>query len=123
MNVLKLYHLRKRIALTDDISVKQYILSTMKAFLITLFIMFAPLVVGINGLIVLILYKSLWSIIIGFILIYCIVMCFWNADRLFRKYNGFNELEEYKDDFLLFYNMLAIALAFIGVIVILFEVM
>jgi len=123
MNVLKLYHFKKRIALVDEITTKQYIITALKALGITLFFMFAPLVGLINLLIVVILYKSLWATIVGFILVYCIVMCFWNTDRLFRKYNEFSVLEQHKDDFLLFYNMLAVAIGFVAIIVILFEVM
>jgi len=94
----------------------------MKAISITLFFATTPLILLVNFQIIFYLYKSFWAIIIGMFLVYFIVMCIWNVDRLFLKYVGNLELSKYNKDYFKFYTGLAVISTIITGIIILIEV-
>ncbi len=122
MRFLRLFHYKSRIEYIDPMPFKLYFVFTMKALFITLFFAATPLILLVNFQIIFYLYKSLWAIIIGMFLVYFIVMCIWNVDRLFLKYVGNFELSKYNKDYFKFYTGLAVISTIITGIIILIEV-
>ena len=119
---MKFYRHLERIEATNNIGIKNYLIAALKAIALVLFFASPILIVIINTFIMLVLYKSFWAIIIGYMMIYFIVMCLWAVDKYFIKFAGLGSLNVYKKEFLIFYTILASVSGLIGVVFIIIEV-
>ena len=119
---MKFYKHLERIEATSNLGVKHYLIAALKAIAVVLFFALPLLIVLINTFSILVLYKSFWAIIIGYMMIYYIVMCLWAIDKYFIKFAGLGSLNVYKKDFLIFYTILASISGLIGVVFIIIEV-
>lgn len=123
MNKLKeIYKYIERIDATNEMSAKDYIFAYLKSTGIVLFFTAPFHILIINTFVMILLYKSLWAILLGFLMIYFVVMCFWAIDKVFIRVAKLETLKRFKKEFYTFYSVLAVIAGLIGVIVIIIEV-
>ncbi len=117
-----LLNIKKRHTAFNALPTKEFLIKNTLGILISAFILFTPIVFVGNVFIMYYLYKSVWTIFIGIVLVYLLVLFFALGDFIMVKW-AVPELLEDKKNYIKFYNIVAILLSISLTVYLLIEVL
>ncbi len=102
-----LIDIKKRHEAFNAVPIKDFLLKNTLSILISAFLLFTPVILVGNVFIMYYLYKSIWTIFIGVVLVYLLVLFFAIEDFILVKWVA-PELLEDKMNYIKFYNIVAV---------------